>query len=571
MTARRSPRQLLAAPELWVALFACVIAAYSQWPALTGEYVINDDSRIHNYWMQRWSDPRLFEHDPLTDYSMAYQSWGYLAIYRLAAVVLDPLDWSRCLPLLLLPWTALAFFRLASRLESRTAGLLAAAWVTLAPIVLLKMSGGHARAFALPLMASAFLCFLRPRPLAFAGLTLLTASVYPMAFFLVLGACGLLLVEPSSALRWQLNRRLAVALVMSALAGGALLAARSATVPTSVGSIATRAEIEGRPELGPRGIYPVYPPPPLLGILGQEVRRSTAILPPSVSGELTRTESVGRKIGPLDVVLLLVVGGLCLAAPWLRLPLLLPALLLSGTALFALSELLLMRLYLPIRYIQYSARFVVPLLGAIALARLLSRVRAAPQRRALAAVPFTLLLFNVPVLAGLGLSDHSADAPLFRFVHTLPVDALIAAEPHLADSIPIFSGRRVFTDYEHSLPFFMGYWERSIARTRAFYRAYYAADRGTVCAVLAEHGITHLVVDREHFTARHFKRRRLLFEPFDSEIRAAVRGREAFALAELGEREVVFSAGRVRVVTPASLGCPPSPPAADRAGPRREN
>jgi len=44
---------------LYALLGALGVFVYSQWSALTNQYVIMDDVRQQTYWMQKWRDPEL--------------------------------------------------------------------------------------------------------------------------------------------------------------------------------------------------------------------------------------------------------------------------------------------------------------------------------------------------------------------------------------------------------------------------------------------------------------------------------------------------------------------------------
>lgn len=546
---------VLRRPEVWIALAALAAAAYSQAATFTNPYVVSNDARLHTFWMEVWRDPALFPRDRVAAFAGAYQPWAYLLLYRLAAFVVAPLTLSRVLPLLLLPWAALATYRLGEKLAGRYAGLLAAAWVTLAPVVIHKMSGGHARGFAVPLLATCAYYFVRQAPRRLALALVVTSGFYPMAFVLaILAFLACAFRFPRGRPRLAVPRAVLVGIAAGAAIGGALVVARASLVPQSMGSVATRADIVGRPEFGPEGIYPVYPTPPVWVVLAQEVRRSAAILPPAYTRTPPR-EANPAVAQPLEIALLVLVLALLAATPWLRLPPLIPALFASGVVMFWVSDLVLMQLYLPVRYVQYSVRLAVPLLAGALLAKAVERLPWRRVRTGAQAALLALPLMNLPVLRGKGLDDYSSQAPLFDFLEQTPVDALIAAHPTVADAIPLFAHRKVFVDFEHALPFYPQYWEETSRRTSAFFRAYYARDLASVCRFLDANAITHLVIDRRHFSRRHLKRPHLYFEPFGSEIRALTRRREDLVLAGLPDDRAVFVHGILRVVTPESLGC----------------
>ncbi len=536
-------------------LFALAAAAWSQAETFRNPFVVNNDARLHTFWMEQWRAPALFPGDRHVIFARSYQPWGYLLLYWLGSFLVAPLTLSRVLPLLLLPWTALATYRLGEKLAGRYAGALAAVWVTLIPLVIHKMAGGHARAFALPLLATCAYYFARQAPWRLALALVVTSGFYPMTLLLAALALGACCFRWSKGLGLAVPRGVAVALVAGVAIGGALVVARASLVPQEMGPIATLADIEGRPELGHEGIYPVYPTWPLPAVLAQEVRRATAMLPPAYTRMPPREASFAGTLERLDVGLLVLVVALLAASPWLRLPPLIPALFAAGVVMFWLADLTLMRLYLPTRYVQYSVRLAIPLLGAVLLARAVGKLPWRPGRAVAKVLLLVWPLLNLPALAGKGLDDYTPQAPLFAFLEQVPVDSLVAAHPYVADAIPLFARRSVFVDFEHALPFYPRFWQETARRTRALFHAYYASDLAEVCGFLGESAITHLVVDRRHFSRGHLERRRVYFEPFASEIRALTAERRHFALADLAPERAVFVDGTLSVVTPSSLGC----------------
>ncbi len=573
-----------------MAALALGLALYSQWPTLSNYFVVNNDTRMHTFWMARWGQPELFHNDLITTYAGAYQSWGYLALYRLVATVVSPLYFSRLLPVLLLPLLAVVLYRLGRDSSpgaglpgtgGRWAGAVLATWGCLAPVVLQKMAGGHARAFALPFLALACWLIVRKswRPL---GVALFLASLfYPVVT--VLGG----LVALLSSWRWEARRlrftggrELVVSLALAAVATSSIVLIRAAWLPGEIGPVASRADIEGQPEFGRSGVYPVFPTPSPWVVLGQEMRRAVALLPPTLTAAAPRGESLGGKAGPLDWVLLGVVAALLFAARPLRLPAALPALFVAGLVAFVVADLVLMQLYLPLRYLQYAARLGVPWLAGVVVARLVERLVRVPMPRrlsALAAPVVAILALGLPLrnvgeLSGIGLEDYARRKKLYVFLARTPPSSNIAAHPLLADGVPLFSLRSVYVDFEHAQPFYPRYWQVMRQRTRGFFAAYYAADRESICRFLATEGVSHLVVERRHFKAKYLARERLYFEPFHSEIRASVAGRDNFYLKRLPRSKTVYWQGETAVVTPGSLGCspppssppPPSPPPGNR-------
>lgn len=552
--------RLLAAGVVAAAL---AVAIFSQWPALTDRYHLNNDVRQHVYWMQQWQDPALFRHDLLTEYARDFQPWGFRLLYRVLAPVVPPLLLSRFLPLLLLALAALYTWRLGRLVAGELAGLLAVAMLLVAPTVLQKMAGGMPRGFALPLLAMFLFYLARRAPGKSFAVLLAQALFYPMVFLASVAAAALFLALPAPApavgdgtapaaregrgaplhrLVARLRQPMARAVLLATLAGGGLLFVQHVLLADpALGPTATRADMVGRPEYSPLGRWPALPTPPLGG-LAAEAAKGAFFLPASAA-----------RVEPW------VVAALCAVFAWeaargrVRHAGELACLAAGSVAMYFLAMLLLIRLFHPERYVQFSFRLLVVVVSAAAIARLVERLRPRPLRLAVAAAVLALVLSQAGGVYAAGVDDYSAHAPLYAWLRTLPADALIAAPPYLADNIPTFAGRKVLVDFELSHAYELGYWHVIERRTYDLFDAYYAADLTRVGELLDRYGIDYLVVDRELYAPDYLARGRFYFEPFNSYVARLVAGRRDFALARVAAERALFRDGEVFVLDRRSL------------------
>ncbi len=82
--------------------FSVLYSAIALQEAFSSAYVVQDDARQHVFWMQRFLDPTLFNHDLIANYFQSVAPAGYSALYQLAAAVgVNPLVFNKLLPLLL--------------------------------------------------------------------------------------------------------------------------------------------------------------------------------------------------------------------------------------------------------------------------------------------------------------------------------------------------------------------------------------------------------------------------------------------------------------------------------------
>jgi hypothetical protein len=183
------------------------------------------------------------------------------------------------------------------------------------------------------------------------------------------------------------------------------------------------------------------------------------------------------------------------------------------------ANLLLPNLYLPQRYTLYAIPIYIVIVlpaGLVLLARrLMPRDGARPLRVALLVLCFGGLLASM----GVGMKTdaglrHVARSPLPVMAHlnTLPPDAMIAGWPRGAiEDVPYVTGRRAFLTAETHATFHQVYTDRMRERAAAVIDAYFATDVAPMRALHEQHGVTHLVIDRTHYTTPP-----VYFAPFDA-------------------------------------------------------
>ncbi len=528
---------------VWGLAFA--VAAWSQLETFLDPFVISEDARQHIYWMQRFREPGLFPDDLLARYSEHYQPWGYVAFYRALAMFADPLSWSRALPVLLSATTAVVLYRLVSKLSDRFGGVLAAACFAVTPEYMSRMSGAFPRGFAYMLLALFLLLLLERRYRSLAVLLVIESLVYPVSFVvsaatLVLGWVGLSTSRPR--LQWQWPGReqwpCAVAVGVSCVI---LFSQFALENDPAIGQTVTRAQMMGSPEYGPRGRIEVLPGPSLATEFVRQMSRGVLPHWRLRTGGWLKLVPIVALLGYLAVR---VARG---RRTWPRALLAFPV---AGVLGFLLAELVLMKLFLPARYLEATIKLSVLIACTAAASDLATQMGTRSMVAARTTRAFWLLLAvaALPVMQGRGLEDRGEARPLAGFLETLPADTLIAAHPRVADDIPYFAARSVLVNYELAHPFYDSYWATVKDRTRAVLAAHYARERREVDAFCRSYGVDVFVVDRRYFRAAYLDGERLYFEPFDTELRDRVDGDRDFALLAVPETERLFDSGDQFVV-----------------------
>lgn len=556
-----TPRTKNVAVQIAVVAWAITVATYSQYASFVNYYVVNSDAPNAITWMQRFRDPDVFKNDLLINFStQIFGQVGFVWFYRALMPLFDPLLVSRFVPVVLLAIFALYTFWFVRTFSTTFAAVIAAVLAIVTPTYLEIMAGGHQRAFALPLLM-AFLYYVattRWRPACV--VLVLQALFYPMAFLICVPTYVLALVGPPfrgvsiGALRQPL-----LWFVPIVLACGLFLSVRNVFAPDPVvGRIVTRTEMEGKPEYYEIGRTRVLP---TSGVVRETVdqvvglARSLSLDYPHALLSVSPGASKALVLIPLLAILAaaLLFAGRAVAQGTLVIPPVLLYFVAAGAVMYVLADWLLFRLYLPNRYLIYTIQLSGLLTASLVIGYLVARIQAPTARRAIQLALLLVVAARIDLTRNIGLTDQSAEAPLYEFLRTLPVDAVIASHPYAADFIPTFAHRKVFVNFELSYPFYDNYWRVIRARTSALFDAYYAETREEAYKFCVANNVDYLVVRMRDFQPEYLATHRIYFEPFDSEVRHLVTGRRQHALSNISPDEMLFRLGDTFVISRAIL------------------
>lgn len=494
--------------QLLAAVLSDVVFILAHLQALTNRYVVNDDVRQQIFWMQQWLDPELFRGDLLADYARHYVPWGVKGLYWLASWLTDPISFSKFLPGLLFIFLALCLYRIGLKLGGRRLGwtMLAVYW--LMPFFLDNLSGGLARGFAAPLLAFFWLCWLEDWPGGMGAALLLQALFIPYIFLVSALAVGLAWLAgrtgkttpPPFPSRW------AHFLVLAAGAGLVFLMDFS-YARDGFGPLVSYAEMVNRPEFYARGRYAILPVP---SIFWELIAPWEWIAP---------FRDLGSVAGVLTCV---IVGALTLLGlarlDWRDLaPRLKPLgyLALAGLLLYFLARLVLLKLFIPDRYLIYTINLAYALALALGLYAAL-KVERWPRFLAVLALVGAAGL-GVWRLYNVGLMDYSVYQPVYAALAATPKDVVIAGHPNLMDNVPTFARRRALVTYKLAHPWSQGYWRQIEPRLHDLFAAYYASDPQVVIDFCRQYQVSFLVVDDRHFS-RDFLAGGRFFVPMDRHV-----------------------------------------------------
>jgi len=540
------------AAQLLLVLTAAVgVYVCAHWDALTNPYVINDDVRQQVFWMQQWVEPGLFEDDLLAQYASNYVPWGVQAIYAAAAPLMNPVQFSKVLTVILFVITAGFLFGLGLGFRDRLTATLVVCVFFLFGGFMRKISGGLPMSFGFPLLA-AYLFFLGRGQLWGAGVVILIESVInPYIFLLCLVTHSIFLMHnhgrnffrlvvkswgpPDPAFRpWSI-----LAANTTVVAGVILMALKYVVYKsTAFGELVTRADMVGKIEYTAAGRYELTPIPSVF----YELYRPWVFNLPF--------REWGPVAGWISVGILILLAGAALTR-WNRtvdpggfrvFAYLFPA----SLILYALSSILLTRLYIPRRYIEFSLNIFYCMAVAVCL-------RVFVERVGLKRVAFPLLTAALVILAAVrlhnvGIFDYSAKAGLYRFLESTPKSALMAGNPELMDDVPTFARRRAFVTFELSHTWYSRYWATIKKRTFDFFNAYYAGDPAQIHEFCRKNGINYLIVRESDFSDKRLNQDRIYFEPFDTQIRKLAAATSDFAVLDRKRFPPIYEKNGIRVL-----------------------
>jgi hypothetical protein len=107
---------------------------------------------------------------------------------------------------------------------------------------------------------------------------------------------------------------------------------------------------------------------------------------------------------------------------------------------------------------------------------------------------------------------------IYEDITRLPPDSLIAGHPYDVDPITVFTKRRVLVQFEVSTAWYKNYYSRVKERTYDFFNAYYSDSYADVMNFCRKYKITHILVNKEHFTDRYIDSGCYYLEPYNSHI-----------------------------------------------------
>lgn len=496
-------RRILAALGLVIAAAVFLPPQLARVQLSADRYVFNDDAR-------QWTVPFLggaLQEDWTSRYYRAITPIGERALYATG----NAETLSKVLPLVLFAITC-AFVAMTAFAMTRdfAAAVIAVCFLFSTAALMARMTGGASRAFAFPVLAACAYGLASGKLRVSAIATAAGAAFYPPAG--VLAGVALALVGA---------RRHARLIAVTAIVSLALL------LPMMLSSRAYGSNDVARfPEAGPHGRYSPGDRPPFPNVFEASYRAMDWGLKPA--GErLVPPPLQGGVIARAIVLAFAVIGLLWVARP-------LGALLVASVLLYVVAVWLSPRLFIPTRYVAYS----LVLLPSIAIPIVIFKI--ARPSVAIAASIVLLLLIGGRGSGTAGFTVNArSEAPLYERIAAMQDATLVAGWPTgPIDNVPYLSRKPALVTYETHAAFHTQALLTMRTRMHALIAAYFATSPEPLVTLRDQFGVTHLLVDKRHFTEAPPR----YFAPFDVAIRSTVQRMHA-QTPEVARHRPVFAYG----------------------------
>ncbi len=512
-----------------VVAFSLLVTLYCQFPLLVNKFAINDDVRQEIFHYRQYQDGDLFKDDLIiTDYLKKWNPVGLNIFYFLVSRVYDPVQFTKILPFFLCMFSAAYIFMIGKTLKNETAGLLASlifvflAWSRKEIEV---FGTGNGEDFGILFCIMFIHYYLKKDFLKTSVTLLLLALFYPPLLIVCLltymFSFGIELLKGTKIKRSKVlilaSTLFLIFVILEAEYGGNKI------------KMLTLEEMKNMQEFYPGG--------------------RKRIFYPSFYQRWTNIES-GMAID-YPVKWLIIISFLLFLfyrkKALLNLPLPLWYFVFISFTMFIISNIFMFRLYGPSRYMRYPLPLFLIFFVAVNAADIINKIKSSRLKPVflIGFIMFTVFYFFPEVKARYRIAPYPH---LYGFLQTLPKDILIAGEPFLMDDIPTFANRKVLANDEVSQPYFADFYPMIKERIFSFFDAYYSDSYKKVCDFCRKYKVTHLVVNKKHFSRDYLARDFLYYNPFNGHIKNLIRNRAVFILPNIPAGEKIFEDGDIFVI-----------------------
>ena len=469
-------------------------------------YTVNDDTRVHLFWMVRFIDPELFPKDLIADYFQSIAPSGFSFLYKIFALFkINPFIVGNFLPIFLILITTFYCFEVVQKIfPVPFAGFIATLLLNQNLFLRDDIYSSTPRAFIYPLFL-AFLYYLLKSSLLGTLITIAFQGLFYPHTLLISGLILLIRIFRKENNLIKLDKENYIYYFTSLLLALLIMIPYALKI-SDFGPVITAKEAIKLPEFSPSGRSNFFVDNPLefwlygerSGILPQEWKYTLAF-------------SFGcfipiLKQYPYRFPLITKVN----SQVWI-----LVQLLLASVVMFILAHILLFKLHLPSRYTQHTIRITLALADGIVITVLLNSFWGWLQRKSI----------NKPILKLLGLSalicliifpSYAASQyperlsyvtgkspEIYSFLKEQPKNSVIASLTSEANFIPTFAQRSVLTGEEYAIPYHTGYYSQIRQRTKDLIRAQYSPKLEEIKTFIKQYKIDFWLLDKQSFTPKY--------------------------------------------------------------------
>lgn len=485
-------------------LFALYFAVVSLGYAFGNDYIVQDDVRIHIVWLQRFSDPKLFEDDFLADYFVYFAPLGFKVIYWLGAKIgIEPLVLAKILPTILGLITAIYVYFISFKiLPKHFCAFLSSLFITQLIWLNDDLISATPRAFVYPLFA-AFLYYLVTDNLFLCLLSMFVLGLfYPQVLLVEIAVLTIRLVERKRFVRLTKKTRLyrwwILGLIVSAIA------LFPYTQKTSQWSMITAIDMQQLPEFQLNGRTYFYGGGWLRFLFAGDSGLCLPKFPPIVWLGFTlpwclQKQKIAKLVTDINILWQVTIASL---------------------SMFVVAHLLLLKIHLPSRYTYHTLRFVLAIASAIVITILLDsaltwlRNKEHFQLRDKIAISLvTIFAINVvifPMIPHVFINWFQnwriGEAPaIYQYLAQQPKDIMVASLSDDANNIPAFAYRSILVSEEFAFPYHPYYHREIQQRASDLIEAQYSTNKETLLSFIDRYKINYLLLDKTAFTPEYLQ------------------------------------------------------------------
>ncbi len=555
--------------------FAALYGTFALRQAFSGEFVLQDDTRQHVFWMQRFVEPGAFPNDLIANYYQSLAPMGYAALYRvMAAIGIHPFLLSKLLPPVLgLITTGYCFGVAVELLPIPLTGFITSLLLNQSIWLRDDLASATPRAFLYPLFF-AFLYYLLRRHqgrslwrslVPYLLSLLLLALFFPIYVLVAAGVIALIPIHWQNGRLWWIATRRDYWFCLAGL-GVCFLGVLQYLVTSSgdFGPVTRLSQAKEMAEFLPGGQYVFFRNGDLLKfwLFG----RGSGFFPRSLFTPVTLISGLFLPVllrFPVQFPLTRLIREIDL----------LPKLLVVCTGLFLTAHALLFQLYFPSRYTGHILPIVISLATGIVITLILEALYrqvyysgrfAAKSLLAVGA----MLVLAVSLVFYPAFVSHFPSAgyiygpqpALYQFFAQQPENSLIASLSEEASNIPSFSHRSVLIAREYAVPFHLGYYHQIRKRLSDLIRAQYSPDITVVRQFIQQYGVTFWLLDKDAFSPEYLtgNKWRRQYQPEVTEAVASLQQGAIPRLQQLIEHCTVFQTESAVVLQATCLMNTPS-------------